>query len=925
MSNKLFYSISIVMLLIAASTVQAEMVFSTAVGNGADTGLENDGQSGSHGPDSVHGTDTALDVRNYEAVRQKFICIRFDITGIAGDLSGATLSLTVNISNRSRNWLVYGLVDESLDNWDEATTSYSSAPGILSAPLGSFALDETKLQLLGTLGVLENTPTRETPNVYTSVTTELDLTSFLQSDTNKLVTFVIINENSDSNASYYVATKEGDPAAAPTLTLPNAALSAATNPNPANGVDDVLRDGTVLSWTAGESAISHDVYFGDDPNVVSNADRTNPMGVLLIEGQNPNTFALDRLDFNQSYYWRIDEVSGTPDPIYRGQVWSFTTEPLAIPIPAENITATASSSSTPGQGPENTVNGSGLSNDNDLHSTERETMWLSAFDGSQPAWIQFDFDKAYILHEMWVWNSNTDFEMDIGYGARDVSIEYSVDGADYVALGTTHEFNRAPAEPNYAHNTTIDFGGLVVKHVRLTVNSNWGGLVPQVGLSEVQFLTIPVVARVASPDSGAADVDVDATLSWRAGRQAAEHNMYLSTDEQAVIDGTAPVIAVTEAMYGPSPLDLGSTYYWRIDEVNVAETPTTWQGDSWSFSTQEYLVVDDFEPYNDIESGQPGSNLVYETWLDGFGVPTNGSAMGYTVAFQPTMETGIVYGGNQSAPLLYDNSVASLSEVTLNPADLPIGRDWTIGSPKALVLWIHGNPGNTGNDRLYVKIGNSKFPYDGDITRPQWKPMIIDLAGVSLNNVSSLTIGIERAGGSGGSGIVLIDEIVLAASAPAVPSEEVWVEAEANNSITAPMRIYDDPDASGGQYVSTETGTADEGTAPPYPNGTVSIPFTVEGGTYTARFRIGFPGGDDSCWVRIPGAMTTSPVHSSGWIHFNDVPTGDYWHWSQEVKSEDEPGEPPVEFTLSAGTHNVEISYRGADLRIDAIVFSRID
>ena len=105
----------------------------------------------------------------------------------------------------------------------------------------------------------------------------------------------------------------------------------------------------------------------------------------------------------------------------------------------------------------------------------------------------------------------------------------------------------------------------------------------------------------------------------------------------------------------------------------------------------------------------------------------------------------------------------------------------------------------------------------------------------------------------------------------------------------------------------------------------MTIPFTVQGGTYTVRFRVGFPGGDDSCWVRIQDATTTSPVHSSGWIHFNDIPTGVFWHWAQEVKSEDEPGEPPVEFTLSAGTHNLEISYRGADLRFDAIVFSKVD
>lgn len=61
---------------------------------------------------------------------------------------------------------------------------------------------------------------------------------------------------------------------------------------------------------------------------------------------------------------------------------------------------------------------------------------------------------------------------------------------------------------------------------------------PQCGLSEVRFSYIPVSAREPNPASGAKDVSVNATLGWRAGREAAKHNVYLSTDQQAVIDGT---------------------------------------------------------------------------------------------------------------------------------------------------------------------------------------------------------------------------------------------------------------------------------------------------------------------------------------------------------------------------------------------------
>ena len=107
----------------------------------------------------------------------------------------------------------------------------------------------------------------------------------------------------------------------------------------------------------------------------------------------------------------------------------------------------------------------------------------------------------------------------IGYGFKDVTIEYSVDGIDYTTLGTTHEFAGRPALPDNEHETTVDFGNVTAKYVRLTANSNWGGIVTQYGLSEVRFFHIPVNAREPSPDSGATDVDVNVTLGWRAGEK----------------------------------------------------------------------------------------------------------------------------------------------------------------------------------------------------------------------------------------------------------------------------------------------------------------------------------------------------------------------------------------------------------------------
>jgi len=545
----------------------------------------------------------------------------------------------------------------------------------------------------------------------------------------------------------------------------------ASDPSPADAETDIPR-GVVLAWTPGESINAHDVYFGTSFADVNDAGRGNLLDVLRSKGQSANAYApVDLLEFGRTYYWRIDEVAAPPNStVFKGNVWSFTVEPFAFQ--AKDLIATASSSSI-GKGPENTVNGSGLDADG-LHSTEDGTMWLSVLNGAQPTWIQYEFDKVYKLNEMWVWNHNGAYEQMIGIGARNVTIEYALDGANYQTLGTTHEFAQAPGAPDYAHNTAVDFAGAIAKYVRLTVNSNWGGIFTQYGLSEVRFFYIPTYVRKPYPDSGATDVDLDIVLTWRAGREAAEHNVYLGTNQQAVTDGTAPVVATTEASYEPLSLDLGTTYYWRVEEVNDFQTPAKWEGDVWNFTTRDYLVVDDFESYNDIPEGEEGSNLVYATWVDGFGTTTNGSTVGYIEPFQPSMETGIVHGGNQSVPLAYDNSMAGLSEVTANPSGLPIGGDWTRGSPQTLVLWFYGDPGNAITEQMYVKVNGVKAAYPGDaadIAAATWKPFEINLATLDINidNVTQLSIGFERTGPSRGTGIVFIDDIRLYRSAPAAP------------------------------------------------------------------------------------------------------------------------------------------------------------
>jgi len=460
----------------------------------------------------------------------------------------------------------------------------------------------------------------------------------------------------------------------------------ASGPNPADGAIDVPQD-VVLSWMPGEFADKHDVYFGTAISDVNDASRTNPLNVLVSQGRNASTYEpAGPLDFGQTYYWRIDEVNAPPDNIiFKGKVWQFTAEPFVYPIAGENITATASSSNKTDEVPENTINGSGL-DDNDLHSTENTDMWLSSVIDPNAAWIQYEFDRIYKLHQMLVWNHNSSVELVIGFGIKEATIEYSADGTNWITLGT-HEFARGSGTAGYESNTTVDLSGVVAKYVKITANSNWGGFVPQFGLSEVCFIYLPVLAREPDPASGFEDYN----------------NFSPDRVFQRWIDGIG----------------------YSADEFLPVDNPGNGSGaalghDIWSYDSPHY---------------------------DG-----------------DIMETTIVHGGGQSAPLYYDNiNPPFMSEIERT---FDIAQDWTKHGIKALTLYFYGDPNNVAQ-QMYVKLNGVKVLYDGEaanITRMPWQAWNIELAdliGVNLSNVTELTIGLERIGFVGGAGVVYFDDISL--------------------------------------------------------------------------------------------------------------------------------------------------------------------
>lgn len=99
--------------------------------------------------------------------------------------------------------------------------------------------------------------------------------------------------------------------------------------------------------------------------------------------------------------------------------------------------------------------------------------------------------------------------------------------------------------------------------------------------------TVPLVAWAPNPADTVQDVNTDVVLSWSPGYSATSHDVYFGTNFDDVNNGDANTykenLPIDQNFYDPCGLKSGTTYYWRIDEVNDTEI---WPGDVWSFKVR---------------------------------------------------------------------------------------------------------------------------------------------------------------------------------------------------------------------------------------------------------------------------------------------------------------------------------------------------
>ncbi len=498
----------------------------------------------------------------------------------------------------------------------------------------------------------------------------------------------------------------------------------AYGPVPKNGGKYVPTDIT-LTWSAGSGGQLHTVYLGtsfDDVNQATGG--TAELG---------NEYApASPLTANTRYWWRVDESDGTTT--HKGDVWSFTTMP-EITITNPDLIGWWRFDEGAGN---KAVDFSGHGNDGTFGGNVK---WVDGFVGNavqlSNSYVVIDgvvdeIKNTDITLSAWIKTTQTN-EGNV-FAANDSGSNHPVmfgiaggnayvnDGAStqyppkvndnewhmitYVRSGVTGTIY-ADGTPVGTYTAAFDLSTVT----RWSIGQEWDDAVASnfyigavddarfyskaLTADEVKELMRgdPLLAWKPSPGHRAT-VDVlqaEQGVSWEPGDEAAQHDVYFGTDKGAV--GAASVADTTGIYRGrqdkadytpPEGLPWGTgPWYWRVDEVQANGAVTT--GRTWEFSVADYLIVEDFEGYDDAEG--TGTRL-YETWIDGYTDGQSGSTVGNMDP--PFAEQTIVHGGRQSMPMDYNNvNSPYFSQAYREFTPL---ADWTVQGVTDLNIWVRGNP-----------------------------------------------------------------------------------------------------------------------------------------------------------------------------------------------------------------------------------------
>ena len=478
----------------------------------------------------------------------------------------------------------------------------------------------------------------------------------------------------------------------------------ASGPDPADGA--IYADTWVtLSWRAGDYAASHDVYLGEDLDVVSNATPDSD----VFQGNQAATFYVagfpgfaypDGLVPGTTYYWRIDEVNdaNTASP-WKGDVWSFSVPPKTAynPNPADGAEFV---------GPDNVT-----------------LSWTAGF-GAKLHTVYFGDDYDTVANATAGMPSGT-----TTYQPGPLELEkvyyWRIDEFDAIETykGDIWSFTTpgAVGNPNPAYGAT---------DVGMNATLSWTPA-DSAASHELYFGTDKEAVRTA--DAGSPE--------------------YVGSK------------ALGAESHDPGLLEADTTYYWRVDEVDAQGNMS--KGPLWIFTTGTFLLVDDFESYTDDDTAGEaiwqtwidGYGVADNGAQVGYLVPSyaelttvHGGAQSMPLMY--INEAGVA---NSEASMMLtaprDWTEAGVVELSL----------WYRGISDNATEPLYVSVSNTSGAPAVV--ANDDPAATQLIQWTEWRILLQAFAdqGINLTNVDNIAVGLGNKGGvsTGGSGTMYIDDIRL--------------------------------------------------------------------------------------------------------------------------------------------------------------------
>jgi len=353
-------------------------------------------------------------------------------------------------------------------------------------------------------------------------------------------------------------------------------------------------------------------------------------------------------------------------------------------------------------------------------------------------------------------------------------------------------------------------------------------------------------------------------------------------------DGSMQTVTLTTA--GVSPVQTGPT------PTPGPPTPTPPPATPTPTPGQNVLMVEaesasgqsNFSPFA-VQSSSSASGGQYIVW------PNNGSnQINTTASDSATGQAAYTFTLSQTANVTF--------KATVNFAN---GNDDSFHYKMDSGSWsTQNNTSTSGFQELSIATFNNLSSGTHTLTIERRED------GAQIDLITLTASGGTITGGSGGPTPTPPPATPTPTPPPATPTPEPGslVQEAEDATITSPMQIQNDSNASGGQYITVATGNNSYDSAPS--NGRAVFTFNVtQAGTYRINGLVIAPDYDgDSFWVQ---------MDSSSFVKWNGLAVKSSWTWD-EVHNSDS-GDSIMEYNLSTGNHTVTFAYREDHAKLDKI------